>query len=281
MKKVIMTVLSLCLIIFYFTYISYYSIDVTNYEIISTKIDQEVKIAMIADVHDYHCRIKDKIIKQIKELHPDVILCVGDIIDNQTTDDTSILNFLKSLSKITDTYMSIGNHEIENDHGDEFIKQVKALKVNVLDKDYVDIIVHKNKIRIGGLYDYAFSTGDGDISKESMHNSSTYQFLNEFKQTDNYQIMMSHRPDSFIYGNAIDWDIDMILSGHVHGGQVILPYFGGLYAPEQGWFPKYHYGKYHLKNTNLIITRGISSSGELLPRWNNPSEIVSITLRGK
>ena len=103
MKRVIMTVLSLCLIIFYFTYISYYSIDVTNYEIINTKIDQEVKIAMIADVHDYHCRIKDKIIKQIKELHPDVILCVGDIIDNQTTNDTSILNFLKSLSKITDT----------------------------------------------------------------------------------------------------------------------------------------------------------------------------------
>lgn len=64
MKRVIMTVLSLCLIIFYFTYISYYSIDVKNYEIINTKIDQEVKIAMIADVHDYHCHIKDKIIKQ-------------------------------------------------------------------------------------------------------------------------------------------------------------------------------------------------------------------------
>jgi len=234
---------------------------------------------MIADVHDYHCHIKDKVINKINGLKPDIILCAGDIIDNQTSDDKDIIQFLKSLTQITDVYMSIGNHEKENIKGDQFIQDVKDLGIKVLNKEFVDLNINGNQIRIGGLYDYAFSTNDGNITRTSMHNSQTYQFLNTMTNTSSFQIMMSHRPDSFIYGNAYKWNIDLIVSGHVHGGQVILPFIGGLYAPEQGWFPKYDFGEYSLENSKLIITRGISSSGELLPRWNNPPEIVSITLK--
>lgn len=279
MKKLMITLVCLCLFITYFTCISYYSLDVTSYEIQSQKIKDDIHIVMIGDVHDYHCHIKDKVINKINELKPDIILCVGDIIDNQTSEDQDIIQFLDSLTSISDVYMSIGNHEKENVNGDKFIQEVKNLGIRVLDKEYVDLNINSSQIRIGGLYDYAFSTDDGNINQKSMHNSSTYQFLNTMTNTSMFQIMMSHRPDSFIYGNAYQWDIDLILSGHVHGGQVILPFIGGLYAPEQGWLPKYDYGKYSLGDSKLIITRGISSSGEILPRFNNPPEIVSIKLK--
>lgn len=279
MKKILITLVCICLFIAYLTYISYYSLDVTSYEIKSDKISKDINIVMISDVHDYHCHIKNKVINQIKKLKPDIILCVGDIIDNQTSDDHDMIQFLKFLRQISDVYMSIGNHEKENINGDKFIQEVKDLGIQVLDQEYIDLNINDNQIRIGGLYDYAFSSDDGDITQISMHNSQTYQFLNTMINTSSFQIMMSHRPDSFIYGNAYQWNIDLILSGHVHGGQVILPFIGGLYAPEQGWFPKYDYGEYSLGNSKLIITRGISSSGELLPRFNNPPEIVSITLK--
>lgn len=280
MKKLLITFVCLCLFITYFTYISYYSLDVTNYEIKSHKINKDINIVMIGDVHDYHCHIKDKVINKISELKPDAILCVGDMIDNQTGDTKDIIQFLNSLTYISDVYMSIGNHEKENIKGDKFIQEVKSIGITVLDKEYIDLNMNGNQIRIGGLYDYAFSTNDGNITRTSMQNRKTYQFLNAMTNTSMFQIMMAHRPDSFIYGNAYQWDIDLILSGHVHGGQVILPFIGGLYAPEQGWFPQYDYGEYSLKNSKLIITRGISSSGELLPRFNNPPEIVSIKIAG-
>jgi len=234
---------------------------------------------MIADVHDYHCHIKDKIISQIKELKPDMILCVGDIIDDQTNDDKDMIQFLSSLTHISNVFMSIGNHEKDNINSNEFIQKLINLGIKVLDKEYIDLNINGNQIRIGGLYDQAFSIDDGDITCASMHNSKTYQFLKDMTNTSRFQIMMSHRPDSFIYGNAKNWNIDCIVCGHVHGGQVVLPFIGGLYAPEQGWFPQYDFGQYILGKSQFIITRGISSSGELLPRWNNPPEIVSITLK--
>ena len=130
------------------------------------------------------------------------------------------------------------------------------------------------------MYDYAFSQETGDIDQATMEND-VYSFLTEMKQTSSFQLMMAHRPDSFIFGNAYKWDFDLIVSGHYHGGQVILPYVGGLYAPELGWFPEVDYGHYKLKDMDIIVTRGISSSNELFPRFNNPSEIVSIKLKAE
>ena len=112
-----------------------------------------------------------------------------------------------------------------------------------------------------------------------MNNSSTYQFLTDMADTSLFKIMMAHRPDSFMYNDAYLWDIDLVLSAHTHGGQVILPFIGGLYAPEQGWFPSIDYGQYHKDHMTLIVTRGISSSQEILPRCNNKGEIVYIKLK--
>ena len=273
-------ILCLCMVIGYFLYISYYKAEVTDYEISSAKINNDVNIVMIADVHDYHCKVKDEIVDRIEQLKPDIILCVGDIIDNESESDKSIIEFLNSLSEITDVYFSLGNHELEYHDSKHLIKDIENTGAKVLDKEYQDIAVNGNTIRIGGMYDYAFSQETGDIDQETMK-SDVYRFLTEMKQTSSFQLMMAHRPDSFIFGNAYKWDFDLVVSGHYHGGQMILPYVGGLYAPELGWFPEVDYGHYRLKDMDMIVTRGISSSGELLPRFNNPPEIVSITLKAE
>lgn len=279
-RMVMIVILCLCLITSYFIYISYYKVDVTDYEISSAKINSDVKIIMIADVHDQYCKVEDQIVNKIKQLKPDIILCVGDIIDNNSSDDKSTIEFLKSLTEISDVYFSLGNHELEYPESKQLIENINNIGVKVLDKEYQDIEVNGNMIRIGGMHDYAFSQETGDIDQETMK-SDVYNFLTEMKQTSSFQLMMAHRPDSFIFGKAYKWDFDLVVSGHYHGGQVILPYVGGLYAPELGWFPEVDYGHYKLKDMDMIVTRGISSSNELFPRFNNPPEIVSITLKAE
>ena len=276
----IIVVICLCLIISYFIYISYYKVSVTEYKISSDKINNDVNIVMIADVHDNHCKVKSKVVERIRELDPDIILCVGDIIDNQSESDESIIDFLRALTDIADVYFSLGNHELEYLQSDELIEDIENIGVTLLDKEYIDINVNGNQIRLGGMYDYAFSQDDGTITKESMHDNAAYQFLTSMEDTSSFKLMMAHRPDSFIFGEAYKWDLDLVVSGHYHGGQVILPFIGGLYAPELGWFPKVDYGSYLLGDKlKMIVTRGISSSGELLPRFNNPPEIVNIKLK--
>ena len=278
----IIVVICLCLIISYFIYISYYKVSVSEYEISSDKINSDVNIVMIADVHDDHCKVKSEIVERIRELDPDIILCVGDIIDNQSESDESIIDFLRALTDIADVYFSFGNHELEYLQSDELIEDIENIGVTVLDKEYMDINVNGNQIRLGGMYDYAFSQDDGTISKEAMHDNAAYQFLTSMEDTSSFKLMMAHRPDSFIFGEAYKWDLDLVVSGHYHGGQVILPFIGGLYAPELGWFPKVDYGSYLLADRlKLIVTRGISSSGEMLPRFNNPPEIVNIKLKSE
>ena len=142
----IIIVICLCLIISYFIYISYYKVSVTEYEISSDKINNDVNIVMIADVHDQHCKVKSEVIERIKELDPDIILCVGDIIDNQSKSDKSIIDFLKSLTDITNVYFSLGNHELEYLQSDELIENIQSIGVTVLDKEYVDLDINGNQI---------------------------------------------------------------------------------------------------------------------------------------
>ena len=138
----------------------------------------------------------------------------------------------------------------------------------MLDDEYKDVNVNGNIIRIGGIYDYAFDT-----------KKYTQDFLSKFEDTDNYKIMLAHRPDSFIFNNVTkDWNIDLVVSGHTHGGQVVLPFAGGLYAAEQGWFPKYDKGLFDFDDTKILITSGLGSGKEILPRFNNTPEVVDLKL---
>lgn len=280
MKKVLTVLLGLGLmIVAYAWWISYYRLEVTSYTLTTDKVDTPLNLVMLADLHDPNCRIRDEVLEQVQSLTPDLILCVGDMIDESADSDDQLLAFMAALKAIAPVYMSIGNHEIDfvETHEDLYW-HLESAGIQVLDQDYVDVEVNGQNVRLGGLYRYAFSQYDGGIAAKNSDEAKTFHFLTEMTETDDLTVMMAHRPDSFIFGQAYRWDIDLVLSGHVHGGQIVLPYFGGLYAPDQGWFPDFDYGLFHLGQMQMIISRGLSSSEEWLPRLNNPAEIVQIKI---
>lgn len=123
------------------------------------------------------------------------------------------------------------------------------------------------------MYDYAFGLYGND-SVESM-DPEIRSFLEEYQDTDSLKVMMSHRPDSFIFGDASSaWAVDLVVSGHDHGGQVVLPVLGGVFGGDQGYFPQYIHGMYQKDQMHIFVTSGLGSHGEILPRINNIPEIA-------
>ena len=102
------------------------------------------------------------------------------------------------------------------------------------------------------------------------------------QDTNNYKIMIAHRPDSFIFGDASEvWDIDLVVSGHTHGGQVRVPLMGGLYVGDQGYFPMYDKGLFDLNKIKILISSGLGSGKQKIPRFNNVPEVVNLKITNK
>lgn len=279
MKKRWIILLVIIGILGYQIYESYYHLEVTEYTVETPKINHDLQIVLVGDVHDENCPIQEKMVQKIETLQPDLIVCSGDMFDMESDMGEEMIALLKELHKIAPVYMSYGNHEMmyKKTHL-ELEDKIKETGVHLLEEEYEDISVKGEMIRIGGLYGYAFDSCEGTINRKDM-NASTYDFLKEMCDTSLFKLMLAHRPDSFIFGDADQWELDLVVSGHTHGGQVILPGIGGLYSPEEKWFPKYDYGKYKLKDMTMIITKGVSSSSFHVPRFNNPPEIVRIHIQ--
>lgn len=280
---VIAAVIAIAVFIKYEIDISYNSLETEEYTVTSDRIGSEVKIALISDLHDHTFGEKNKeLVQMLKDQKPDLILMAGDMINDVSKDSHVAVELIEQVKDIAPVYYSLGNQEedyIAKETSD-LISELQDAGAIVLDESYRDIVVNGNSIRLGGMYDYAFALdGNNTTTKENMR-PSLYQFLTDFQDTDSYRLMMAHRPDSFIFGDATrTWEIDLVVSGHNHGGQVILPFLGGIYGGDQGWFPKYVDGVHHFKKVkNMVITRGLGSGEEKLPRFNNKPEVVMIYL---
>lgn len=280
---VLVAVIAIAVFIKVEIYISYNSLEAEEYTISSDRINSEVKLALISDLHDHTFGEKnEELVQMLKEQEPDLILMAGDMINDISKDSHVAVELIEQVKDIAPVYYSLGNQE-EDYIGrgtSDLLNELKDAGAIVLDESYQDIQVNGNAIRLGGMYDYAFALdGNNTTTKESMR-PSLYQFLTDFQDTDSYRLMMAHRPDSFIFGDAAKtWEIDLVVSGHNHGGQVILPFLGGIYGGDQGWFPKYVDGVHHFKKVkNMVITRGLGSGEEKLPRFNNKPEVVMIYL---
>ncbi len=256
-------------------------IVVREYAADTGKSETGFRAAVISDLHDHRFGgDNEKLAEKIRQTEPDIIIMDGDMLNAQSEDASVPLELIGLLKDTAPIYYALGNHELdymENGHPD-LIEELENAGAVVLDKNYVDIEINETEVRLGGLYDYAFGlNGNNDATAAP---DDILSFLQDFQNTDSLKIMLSHRPDSFIFGDASKvWDVDLVISGHNHGGQVVIPFLGGLYGGDQGWFPEYVHGMYQKDNLLLFETSGLGSDKQKLPRFNNPPEVAVLTIK--
>lgn len=261
-------------------WLSYNWLTVSNFTVKSSRINQPFRIVLLSDLHNHEFNDENKrLIEKVKKQSPNLIILDGDMINRDSKNASVAVNLIKSLKGIAPVYYSLGNHEIDyikkTGHSD-LIQTLETAGTTVLNNRILDIKIKGNSIRLGGLYEYGFETS----MQSDEENKRAISYLEKYTDTQNYMIMCAHRPDSFYSWNMADkWGIDLVLSGHLHGGQVIIPGIGGLYSQLEKFFPKYDYGQYKLEKSDMIITRGLSSNPKILPRFNNPPEIAVVDVK--
>ena len=253
------------------------ALEVNEYEIVSDRIPEAFAGFRIAQVSDLHN--KDfgegygQLLTLLSQINPDIIVVTGDLIDSRQTDLDVALEFAWQAGKIARVYYVSGNHEARvPEYEDLKVGLVKA-GVVILENQKVEITREGESITLMGIDDPSFQEDYLFGDSESVARQAIENLQNE---SDGYTILLSHRPELFdLY---VETEMDLVFSGHAHGGQFRLPFVGGLVAPNQGFFPKYDAGQFTEENTTMIVSRGVGNS--IIPiRFNNRPEIVLVTLR--
>ncbi|WP_002147834.1 metallophosphoesterase [Bacillus cereus] len=259
-----------------FLYLQNNLISITEVKITSSKIPSSFKGYKILQISDLHNKKfgdnQDVLIKKVKNSNPDIIVITGDLIDSKSYDAEISMQVIRELVKEYPIYFVTGNHEKWSGKYNSLEKELKKHHVTVLRNEHVIIQKGGHEINLLGIDDPEFNTGDideGSIVKDAIVKAKIET------QPDRYNVLLSHRPE-FLEEYAEE-KVDLVLSGHAHGGQVRLPFIGGLVAPNQGILPKYTAGLYEQQNTSMIVSRGLGNS--IIPQrvFNRP-EIVVVQL---
>lgn len=263
-------------------FISYNYLQVAEYEYPLPHISEPVKVAVMSDLHSgEYGENNSELIETVKEQNVDAIFMVGDFLNKYDEAHAHVIDLVKSLEEIAPVYYALGNHEQNymRVQGEQLQQDLLDAGAELLELSYQDIELNGQTIRLGGMLDYALALDGHDSTNPETMEPDIYQYLCDFQNTELPKIMLAHRPESFILGQAsVTWDVDLVISGHVHGGQVVLPFVGGLYASDQGFLPDYVYGFYEKDKIDIIISSGLGSGFTWVPRFNNPPEIVVLTL---
>lgn len=234
---------------------------------VDTDEDPDITIAQISDLHS--CRYgKDmqELVSAVDSLSPDIVCLTGDIFDDDLPNENS-LTFLAAIAAKYPCYYVTGNHEHRRDPDEleDLLARMEEMGIHLLRNRYEIAEVRGQKVCLAGIW--------GD-ERESF----AYSFLKELP-SDLYTVLLCHYPE--FTGAYRTSGIDLILSGHAHGGQWRLRSDGeGLIAPGQGLFPKYSGGLYELGDeTTLIVSRGLARESHYVPRLNNAPEVLEIKLK--
>ena len=274
-KKKIYLILLIALLIFIIIgldqrlLVRYYALD-------TEKITNPVRIVLITDLHS--CRYgknQEILLNAVEEQHPDIIALAGDIFDDQLPDENTE-TVLAEISETYPCYYVTGNHEGWCTK-EKFLKNMNFLKehdIAILSGTMEQIEINSQKLNLCGVDDpdcEAYSENPDNTEKQ-------LQTVNALCQNGNYSILLSHRPELFPeYQNL---DFDLVLCGHAHGGQWRIPFLlNGLYAPNQGLFPKFAGGLYQENNITMIVSRGLARESTKVPRFYDRPELVTIDLQ--
>ncbi len=249
-----------------------FRLQVNTYKIDSDKVNAEIKIAQVSDLHScWYGKNQQTLINAIDNNDPDIVVMTGDIYDDRLPQNNADI-FLEKISKKYPCYYVCGNHELWSGKADEMKEKIRSFGITVLEGTSKTIEINGQDIIMCGIDDPEISKYNNEVT--------IYQQLKNLKDvSDNeiFSLLLAHRPELFT--TYTDFNFDLVLSGHVHGGQWRLPgIIDGVYAPNQGLFPKYAGGLYKYENTTMIVSRGLSRENNPVPRFFNRPELVIIKI---
>lgn len=250
------------------------SIDYKN-----TELPQAFEGYTIIHISDLHNKAfgnnQKRLLKKIRSSSPDIIVITGDLIDRRKYDLDTAMVFIKGAREIAPVYYVSGNHEAWSGDYKNIKKQLQSSSVEILDDRKTQLFKDKDSIEILGISDPAFLTSSDTDKADLKYLKNS---LGKLAQGPKFKILLSHRPELFdLYAGE---NIDLIFAGHAHGGQIRLPFIGGLVAPDQGWLPAYTDGAYIQKESTLIVSRGLGNSIFPLRVFNRP-QIIKVVFKGE
>ena len=223
------------------------------------------RIVQISDLHNVKFgKNNQKLVDRIRECEPDMIVLTGDLVDSNHTNVDRAVQFVDEIVKICPVYYVTGNHEywLDTSEYENLMDGLASAGVVILDDQVVEISRGDAKLRLVGLDDK--SLADGTLEA----------LLSDEKELT---VVLAHEPQYF--ARYAGTGVDLVLSGHAHGGQFRLPFVGGIVAPDQGFPPEYTAGEYYMNGTEMIVSRGLGNSVIPVRLFNYP-EIVCVELVG-
>lgn len=270
-KKYIKSAIVLLIVIALLLFCSYQNrhLETTYYTYKAEHLDAEFdgyRIVQISDLHNAKFgKDNQKLVDRIRECEPDMIVLTGDIVDSNHTNVDRAVQFVDEIVKICPVYYVTGNHEywLDTSEYEKLMDGLASVGVIILDDQVVEISRGDAKFRLVGLDDK--SLADGTLEA----------LLSDEKELT---VVLAHEPQYF--ARYAGTGVDLVLSGHAHGGQFRLPFVGGIVAPDQGFLPEYTAGEYYMNGTEMIVSRGLGNSVIPVRLFNYP-EIVCVELVGK
>ena len=271
---------------------SYNDPEVHYFSAEEEKGEDSLRFVVISDLFGYVFEGGNGVIADLAgNTSPDAILIGGNMIASDTEDITPLTDLIKRLVQIAPVYYSYGEQElryvkkqtadssgaVQADRLREALTQAGAV---VLNEEYADVSLYGIDTRIGGMYNNAYELTNLRNEVKRRY-AGTWNFLNDYQNTENLKIMLSIRPESFLYSDACkNWDLDLVVSGNDLGGLVVVPHYGGVFGGSMGYFPEFVHGMSEKEDVKLFITSGLSAPKNLIPRLNNPPEIAVVDIDG-
>ena len=258
-------------------------IVVTEIEVESDRLPEgfdNYRIVHVSDLHnDEFGEGNEKLLSMIEATEPDMIAITGDLLDSRRTNVEKALNFAKGAVKIAPCYYVTGNHESREGKTYEQLEEgMTGAGVIVLRNDKMLVEKNESAITVLGIDDPRFVLNTDRQAKMKDVIGNVLSGLMKDVPKEQFTLLLSHRPE--IFELYCEQKIDLILTGHVHGGQIRIPGVGGVIGPGQGLLPDYDAGLYSTGDTNMVLSRGLGQS--IVPfRINNPPELVLVTVKKK
>lgn len=225
------------------------------------------KILQVSDLQN-KCfgQNQERILEKIRNAAPDIIVITGDLIDRNRTNLDTAMTFVEGAVNIAPVYYVSGNHEHQSGYFEELAEELTEAGVTVLQNGKSVLQKNGDMIELIGLAD----------KRVNPYYQEVLATLLKGSEEDAFQILLSHRPE--LFEAYVASGVNLAFTGHAHGGQIRLPFIGGIFAPNQGFFPVYTSGVYEKKNTAMVVSRGLGNSTFPFRIFNRP-ELVMITLR--